>query len=75
MEYDFYNFAKKIFDQELDCIFRLHFYVILTVTRPFCLIFLQHNIKEYANTFQDGEVKSKGYFYEKVYGPSGKITK
>ena len=31
--------------------------------------------KEYANTFQDGEVKSKGYFYEKVYGPNGKITK
>lgn len=45
MEYDFYNFAKKIFDQE------------------------------YTNTFHDGEVKSKGYFYEKVYGPSGKITK
>lgn len=40
MEYDFYNFAKKIFDQELHCIFRLHsIFVILTVTRPFALSF------------------------------------
>ena len=45
MEYEFYNFAKKIFDQE------------------------------YANTFKDGHVKGRGYFYEKVYGPHGKIIK
>ena len=25
MEYDFYNFAKKIFDQELHCTFLLYF--------------------------------------------------
>ena len=46
MEFEFYNFVKKIFDQE------------------------------YTNTFdKDGKVKEKGYFYEKVYGPNGKIIK
>ena len=46
MEYEFYNFARKIFEQE------------------------------YANTFdEDKKVKGQGYFYEKVYGPLGKIIK
>ena len=33
------------------------------------------SLKEYQNTFQDGKMKPRGYFYEKVYGPNGKIIK
>ena len=65
MEYEFYNFARKIFEQ---------------VTLNFIFYFEKSysqklQIKEYANTFKNGKVKGQGYFYEKVYGPQGKIIK
>ena len=35
----------------------------------------QQQVNDAANTFKDGQVKGQGYFYEKVYGPQGKIIK
>ena len=60
MEYEFYNFAKKIFEQ-------VNFWFYFNSN--------QDIIKEYANLFDDGKVKARGFFYEKVYGPQGKIIK